>query len=555
MEKFAVKIERALKKELKVEEIVLEKPKPELGDYAFPCFSVAKQLKKNPNDIAQDLCKKIDLGLWLKKIEIKGPYLNFFVNEKKLASYVLKKIQKEKDKFGSRNIGKGKKALIEHTSTNPNASPHVGRARNAMIGDFIVRLLRFQGYKTEVHYIVNDVGKQIAILVLGSGKKKIRFNELLKIYMKASKKAETSKKFEEEVFDLLKKLEDGDKKTKKRFRDVVKICVEGQKKIFEELGIKHDYFDFESEYLWKKETANILKKLEKKGKVFTDKDGRKVLDQKEFKLAMKTPVLVLTRRDGTSLYVLRDIAYHIYKAKRAKTNIIVLGEDHKLYFQQLKAALSLLKCEAPRVVHYSFILLTEGKMSTRKGNLVLLEDFMKESLTKAKKEIVKRRGRVKNLEKLSKIIGYGATKFSILKVSPEKNVVFDWKSALSFEGESSPYVQYAHARICSIMRKYKKRLAKEMNYSLLEKEEEKMLIKKLAEFPDIVEKATKELRPNLIATYIVELAQRFNEFYHSCNILKEEENLKKARLILADSVKQTLKNGLNILGIDAPEEM
>jgi len=556
MERFADEIKKYLKKGLKVKDIFLSKPpSPEMGDYSFPCFSVAKQLKKDPNAIAQELCKKMNIGSWIKKIEIRGPYLNFFVNEKKLASYVLDKIQKEKNEYGSKNIGKGKKALVEHTSINPNASPHVGRARNAMIGDFIARLLKFQGYKPETHYLVNDVGKQIAILVLGSkDRKKISFDDLLKLYMKASKKAE-NKGFEQNSLELLKKLEQGDKKVRKMFRNIVETCIEGQKKIFGEMGIKYDYFDFESEYLWKKETAKVLKKLRKTGDVFTDEDGRNVLNQKDFKLAMKTPVLVLTRADGTSLYVLRDLAYHIEKAKKAKTNIVVLGEDHKLYFQQLKAALSLLKIEAPRVVHYSFILLTEGKMSTRKGNLVLLEDFMKEAVAKAKKEIVKRHGKVKNIERLAKIIGYGATKFSVLKVSPEKNVVFNWDSALNFEGESSPYVQYAHARICSILKKYRKRLEKKVDFSLLKKEEETALIKKLAEFPDIINKSTAELRPHHLAGYLVELSQRFNEFYHNCNILKEEEQLKKARLLLADSVRQVLKNGLNILGIEAPDEM
>lgn len=557
MKKFSDEIKKELKKYLGVKEIILERPpSSDLGDYSFPCFSVAKQLKKGPNEIAQELCKKIKLGSWIKRIEVKGPYLNFFINKKKLVSFVLNRIDKEKDKYGSSGIGKGKKALIEHTSVNPNASPHVGRARNALIGDALTRLLIFHGFKVETHYIVNDVGKQIAILVLGCGKKKkIRFDDLLNIYIKISKKVEKSKKLEQEALDLLKKLEDGDKKTRKRFREVVDICIKGQKKILEEFGIKHDYYDYESKYLFNKETDKILKKLEKTKKVFTDKDGRKILDQKEFKLAMRTPVLVLTRKDGTSLYVLRDLAYTIEKMKKTKYNYWVLGEDHKLYYKQIKAALSLLKFDAPTVIHYSFVLLTEGKMSTRKGNLVLLEDFMKEIVAKAKKGIIKRNGKTKNLDKLAKIIGYGAAKFSILKVSAEKNVLFDWKSALNFEGETAPYIQYAHARICSIIRKYRKSLPKKADFSLLKEEEELSLVKKLSEFPEICEKTMHELKIHPIASYLTELSQDFNEFYHKHQILKAEKELKDARLILANSIKQILKTGLSLLGIESPERM
>ncbi len=531
-------------------------PDSSLGDYALPCFKLCKIYKKAPNDIAQELCKKIKLDGIINKMVVNGPYLNFFINKEELVKETLNKIIKEKNKFGSKKL-KNKKTLIEHTSINPNASPHVGRARNAIIGDALARLLKFQGYNVETHYFVNDVGKQIAILVLGAGnKKKIDFNDLLKLYIKASKKAE-KKRFEKEVFQLLKKLEQGDKEIRKRFRDIVDICIKGQKRIFEEFGIRYDYFDFESTYLFSKETNNVLKKLEKTGKIFTDDDGRKVLDQKGLNLAMKTPVLVLTRGDGTSLYVLRDIAYTIEKMKKTENNYWVLGEDHKLYYQQIKAALSLLGYEAPKIVHYSFILLTEGKMSTRKGNLVLLEEFMEEAVKKAEKEILKRNRKItkKELKSTAKAIGYGAIKYTIVKVSPEKNVTFDWKHALSFEGDTGPYLQYSYARICSIIRKYGKKISEEVDYSLLKEKEELKLIKQLDDFPSVVNQATNLLRPHLIANYLYSLAQNLNEFYHSCPILKEEDKLKKSRLLLISCVKQILANGLGILGIEPLERM
>ena len=269
---------------------------------------------------------------------------------------------------------------------------------------------------------------------------------------------------------------------------------------------------------------------------------------------MKSPFLVLTRADKTSLYPLRDMAYTIDKInKKFEKNVIVLGEDQKLYFQQLKAALSLLNYKAPEVIHYSFVLLTEGKMSTRKGNLVLLEDFMKEAAEKAKKEILKRNNKM--LEKEAKSIGYGAVKYAILKVSPEKNVIFNLESALAFEGDTGPYLQYAYARICSILGKSKKKVDYDIDYKLLNQKEEIALIKKLSEFKSVVEQSARQLRPHLTANYLYSLAQSLSEFYHNCHVLQEREDLKKARLLLIYCVKQVLENGLNLLGIDALERM
>ncbi|MBN4049187.1 arginine--tRNA ligase, partial [archaeon AH-315-M20] len=314
----------------------------------------------------------------------------------------------------------------------------------------------------------------------------------------------------------------------------------------------YDVFDYESHYLWSKKTNDVLELLKKTGKFYFDKDNRVVLDQKGFGLGMKMPVLVLTRGDGTSLYALRDIAYTLDKVSKGE-NIWVLGEDHKLYYEQIKVALLMLGKKVPRVIFYSFVLLDEGKMSTRKGNLVLLEDFMAEAEKKAQQELKRRYKKID--KKAAKIIAHGALKYSILKVSPEKNVTFNWQQSLSFEGETAPYIQYAYARISSIIKKHKKALSKKADFSLLNKKEEIELIKKLAIFPDIVEKTSKELRPNTVATYAYELAKLFNEFYHVHNILKEESKIKQARLLLALSVKQTLKNSLNLLGIDVLEKM
>ena len=553
MDDFKAAIIDFLKKETKLDNIELEvPPNPEMGDYAFPCFVLAKECKKSQNEIAQELSKKFKPNDLISSVKVIGPYLNFFVNKNKISEATIKQILKQKEKYGSAGIGKDKKILVEHTSINPNASPHVGRARNALIGDAIVKILKFQGYNVETHYFVNDVGKQIAMLVLGAeGKKNITFDDLLDIYIEINKKIEENPELEKQVLDLLNKLEKGDASIKNKFKKIVDTCVKGQLKILSELGIEYDYFDYESKYLWDKKTEDTLKRLEKTGKLFIDGFNRWVMDQKGYELGMKIPVLVMTRGDGTSLYPLRDIAYTLDKLKKGD-NIVILGEDQKLYQEQIAAVLKELELKQPRVVHYSFVLLQDGKMSTRKGNLVLLEDFMKEAVNKASAELKKRYDRAD--EKSAKVIAYGAVKYGILKVSPEKNVIFDWQQALAFEGETAPYIQYSYARISSILKKGKK-INFKADLKLLNEKEEIELIRLLSNFPETITKATNDLRPHLIASYLYSLAQKFNEYYHIHQILKADEKTRDARLLLITSIRQVIKNGLSLLGIDVLEKM
>ncbi len=553
MDKFKDSIIEFLKKETHIENIELEiPPNPEMGDYAFPCFVLAKEWKKSPNEIAEELGKRFKPNDIISEVKAIGPYLNFFVNKGKIAEEAIRQVLKQKGKYGSSNIGKGKKIVLEHTSINPNASPHVGRARNALIGDAIARILKFQGYNVETHYFINDVGKQVAMLVLGAeGKKNVGFNDLLNIYIEINKRIEENPELEKKVLELLNKLEKGNKSIKNKFQNIVNICVKGQIRVLSELGIKYDFFDYESEYLWSKKTDETLKRLEKTGKLFIDGFNRWVLDQKGYGLGMKVPVLVLTRGDGTSLYPLRDIAYTIDKLKKGE-NVIVLGEDQKLYQEQIAAVLKELELKPPRVVHYSFVLLQDGKMSTRKGNLVLLEDFMREALSKASGELKKRYNKIDL--KSAKAIAYGALKYGILRVSPEKNVIFDWQQALSFEGETAPYIQYAYARISSILKKGRK-INLKADLKLLKEKEEIELIRLISNFPEIVTKATNGLRPHLVASHLYSLAQKFNEYYHIHQILKAEGKIKDARILLISAVRQVIKNGLSLIGIDILERM
>ncbi len=553
---FEGEIKEALAKALNKdkEAIALETPpKSELGDLAFPCFSLASEWKKNPNEIAKEIAEKIK-SLLPKEVSINviGAYVNFFIEKGILAETIINEALIKKDKYGSSNLGGGKKILVEHTSINPNSPPHIGHARGALIGSSIVKILKFQNYKPEVHYYINDVSKQVALLALVT-KGKEKFSSMLKLYVKAAKRMEKNKEFEAEVFKILKQFEEYDTKTVKKIKNIVDTCTKGQLKILAKLGIEHDFFDYESAYL--KNLDNLIKELEKTNKLFRDESSRLILDQhgNGFDSDMKEPLLVLTRSDGTGLYALRDIAYTIDKLKRADKNIIVLGEEHKLYFKQLSAALSLLGYPAPRAIYYSHVLI-EGeqgrqRMSKRAGKLVLLEDFIDECIKKAKKEIKKRKSRGD-----AEAIGLAALKYAILKTEENKNVIFDWKGALNFEGNSGPYLQYTYARASSILRKAKEIRQNRTDLSLLQNEKEIWLIKSIANFPDVCRTAAEHFQVHNIAVYSYELAQAFNNFYESCPVLKAEKE-RDARLMLVRAARQTLGNALSLLGIKPLERM
>jgi len=534
---------------LNLESVELEvPPNLSMGDYSLPCFPFAKELRKAPMQIAEDIKGKLELDI-IEKVEVVAGYLNIFVKKEDFVSNILEKINED---YGSTFEGEGKRALVEHTSINPNASPHVGRARNALIGDSITRLLKFNKYDVEVHYFVNDIGKQISMLLVGTKEvKEVTFENLLNIYVDINRRVKEDPELEKEVFENLSKLESGDKETIAKFRNIVEICINGQKAIFEAIGINYDFYDYESDFIVNGDTNKILEKLKESGRLFEAEDGRLVLNQEEYNIPIESKVLVLTRGDKTSLYPLRDIAYSIHKMKRgADKNIIVLGEDQKLYYKQIQSSLDLLGHSSADVIHYSFVLLPEGKMSTRNGTVVLLEDFMSEILEKVKTELQNRSGEV-DIEK-AKSIAYGAVKYTILKCSNEKNVIFDLDTALSFEGDTSLYIQYNYARICSILSKAKS--SHDKNYALLKEDLEIELIQKLGNFPNIIKRAMEALSPNIIANYVYDLAKTFGSYYHDFNILNiEDEDLKNMRLLLIEKIQIVIKNSLDLLGIDVVE--
>ncbi len=529
-------------------------PEAALGDLSVPCFPLAKVLRRPPVQIAQELLVEIELPAAFQRVVADGAYLNFFIKPGDLIEGVVKSVRAAGSKYGSGGTGIGLTALLEHTSINPNASPHVGRARNALIGDVLSRLLRFEGYDLEVRYFVNDVGKQIALLVIAADDKEISFGDLLSLYVEANERLKNDPALEQETFDLLRALEEGDTEIRRRFAAIVNVCVQGQRYILEHIGIHHDQYDHESEYLWSGTTKQVVRRLRETGRLSTDEEGRSILDLSGYDLPSRNPVVVLERSDGTSMYALRDIAYSLDKiATGANRNLIVLGEDQRLHHRQLAAALDLLGMSAPEVVHYAFVSLDDASMSTRSGNAVLLEDFMAEATERASAALAERGAEIDQAR--AEAVAHSAIRYSILRVANEKMVRFDFEESLSFEGDSGPYLLYGYARMCALLRKYGKALPEKADFSLLTDDTELALAKAIADFPDAVARTMREVSPHALADYVYGLTRAFTAFYHSCPVLDAKAELRDARLLLVGTSRQTLRNGMLLLGMTPLEQM
>lgn len=542
---------------LSIEKKELEKPPEGMGDIAFPCFSLARSIKKNPSEIAKEISLDIQKKEkeWISKVECKGGYVNFFINEEKLAKSVIKSILEEKDEYGS-FPSKNKKVIVEHTSANPNGPLHVGRARNPIIGDTIARILEFAGYDVETQFYVDDMGKQVATLFWGVKNLDINVREkkddhrLVPFYQEASRLLEKDEKVKEEIEEIIRKCEAGDKNILKEIKEVYEKVLHGMMQSLEKLNISIDSFIEESRFVLDGSVKNVIEKLKKTEFAYTE-DSAIYLDVEPFGIHGRNKKFFLTRRDGTSLYATRDIAYHIWKGKQADILVNILGEDHKLEAKLVGIALNLLGEKTPTVVFYSFVSLPEGKMSTRRGRVVYLDDLIEEAIERAYHEVKKRRDLdEKKAKYISQKIGIGAIRYNIIKVKPEKAIVFTWEDALNFEGQSAPFIQYAYARCCSILRKAKEFERQSFSY---EHVQERALIKALALFPEVVKECAETFNPSLLAEYAHSLASSFNAFYRDCRVLGDEKE--KERLALVYATKCVIKNALNLLGIEALEEM
>lgn len=533
-------------------------PKEGMGDYCLPCFKVKVNDLKDPHEKAQYILNKlnIDNEVILNAFVI-GPYLNFNINKQTLSKSILERIESLNEKYGSTNEGIGKSLLIEHTSINPNASPHIGRSRNSIIGDFLVRLYKFNGYEIDREYFINDIGKQIAMLLIAVKKysdiKSVTFDEMLSLYIKINDEAKKNENIEKEVFKYLNELENGNDIVRNEFKSITDICVKGQKKIFDKMDIHWDTFTHESDFVFGHITKTILDKINEKGRLKEDENGRLYVDLTGYNIPTKTPVLVLTREDKTSLYPLRDIAYTIYKMNKNKdVNLIVLGEDQKVYMEQISAVMDILGYTSPKLISYSFVLLNGDKMATREGKVVLLEDFIDATISKLKSNFNQRGTELSDNEYLS--LASSCIKYNMLNINRGKNINFNLDDATNFTGNSAIYILYNYVRIKSILKK--DNFKKDYKNLILNTKTEEQIVKKLYDFEDAVKETVKTSESSIITKYLNDLCGLFSKYYEETNILKEENNdLKNSRLLLLDSVRIVIENGTKILGIKTVDKL
>jgi arginyl-tRNA synthetase len=547
-----------LLKDYQVNEDMIEiPPEAEMGDYALPCFAMAKKLKKSPDKIAEDILKKLKPNKNIKKIEAKGPYLNFFVNKDILAEKTLKEIH------GNSNYGnlkeKKSKIMVEYSSPNTNKPLHLGHLRNISLGESVSRVLESQNNKIIRACLINDRGihiskSMIAYKKFGKNKKPDKKPDHFvgDFYVLFNKKSKDNPELEKEAQELLVKWEKKDKDTIKLWKKMNSWVYQGFNETYSNFGIKFDKLYYESDlYLHGKEI--ILKNLNKK---FLEKDDGAIVARLE---KYNLPDKVLIRADGTTIYMTQDLflAKKKFDDFKLDSSIYVVGSEQNLHFKQLFKILELLEYEWAKNCHhlsYGMVYLPEGKMKSREGNVVDADDFIKIMIGLAEKEI-KKRNKIpkKELEKRANKIGLGALKFYLLKTDPNKDMNYDPKESISFEGETGPYVQYTYARISSILRKDNK-VSDKIDFSLFGNAE-KQLIKKLGNFPETISKSAESLKPSYICNYLTDLCSSFNEYYHKYPILKSDEGVKKARLLLISCIRIVIKKGLFLLGIDTLEKM
>ena len=548
---------------LKEDEIlsILEVPSnPELGDIAFPCFKLSSIYKKKPIEIAKELESKIKITKDLEKIKATGPYLNFFLEKSNLAIEVIKKILKEKEKFGTE---KNKQTImIEFPSPNTNKPLHLGHLRNMSLGESVSRILEHQGNKIIRANLNNDRGVHICKSMYAYekwGKNKTPESEKKKtdhligdFYVMFSKAAKENPALEEEAQKILQKWELGDKKTIALWKKMNKWAFDGFKETYKLFGIKHDKQYYESEiYGQGKELAQ--EGLNKN--IFIKKDNAIIADLTDEKVGEK----VILRADGTSIYITQDMYLATLKDKEYKLDgsIYVVANEQDYHFQVLFTILKKFGYKFTKNLHhlsYGMVELPEGRMKSREGTVVDADDLILETQKLAKTEIKKRFPKLseKELNIRSLKIALSAIKFMLLKTDHVKNIIFNPNEAISFEGDTGPYIQYSYARASSILKKSKKKPKIKLTSKIL-KEKEILLIKKLAEFPEVIENAQRNLSPSIISNYTLELAHIFNEFYHQTKVLDSENEI--FLLALVESFRIVCKKSLYLLGIETVEEM
>ena len=537
---------------------LLEQPKSsDLGDIAFPAFSLAKVERKAPQAIATDLAEKIDTTHF-EKVVATGPYVNFFLNKSEISSQVIKEVIKEGADYGQQTEGNGGNITIDLSSPNIAKPFSVGHLRSTVIGDALSNIFRKMGYNTIKINHLGDWGKQFGLLMVAykkwGSKEAVEANpidELLKLYVRINAEIETDPALDEEGRLWFKKLEDGDPEATELwqwFRD--ESLVEFNR-IYKLLGVEFDSLNGEAFYNDKMEEG--IKILEEKG-LLEESKGASIVNLDDVNL----PPAMIKKSDGATLYITRDIATAMYRARTYNfvKSIYVVGQEQSNHFRQLKAVLKKMGFDwSDDMTHVDFGLVTKNrqKLSTRKGNIILLEPTLQEAISRAKSQIEDKNPELENKEAVAHAVGVGAVKFYDLKTDRRNGYDFDLEAMVSFEGETGPYIQYAYARIQSILRKVNFTPNVNASYNLNDAESWE-IIKLLQDFSRIIKRASDNYDPSLIAKYAISLAQAFNKYYAHTRILDESPE-RDSRLALSYSTAVVLKESLRLLGVEAPEKM
>ena len=537
---------------------LLEQPKSsELGDIAFPAFSLAKTERKAPQIIAADIAEKIDTAHF-DKVVATGPYVNFFLSKSEISGQVIKEVIKDGADYGQQNEGNNQNITIDLSSPNIAKPFSVGHLRSTVIGDALSNIFRKIGYNTIKINHLGDWGKQFGLLMVAYKKwgsqEAVEANpidELLKLYVRINAEIENDPSLDEEGRLWFKKLEDGDPEATELWQWFRDESLMEFNRIYELLGVEFDSLNGEAFYNDKMDEG--IQILEDKG-LLQESKGASIVDLEDFNL----PPAMIKKSDGATLYITRDIATAIYRARTYNfvKNVYVVGQEQANHFRQLKAVLKKMGFDwSDDMIHVDFGLVTKNrqKLSTRKGNIILLEPTLLEAISRAKSQIEAKNPDLENKEAVARAVGVGAVKFYDLKTDRRNGYDFDLEAMVSFEGETGPYIQYAYARIQSILRKGNFQPDAEATYSLNDPESWE-IIKLLQDFGRVVKRAADNYEPSLIAKYAISLAQAFNKYYAHTRILDESPE-RDSRLALSYSTAVVLKEALRLLGVEAPEKM
>lgn len=534
-------------------------PQSNMGDYAFPCFQLAKVMRKAPNMIAAELSGKVQPDEIVGKAEAAGGYLNFFVNRKEYIKSLVEEVLEKGEMFGSTDEGEGKNVIVEFSSVNVAKPFHVGHLFNTMLGNAIEKVYRHSGYNTiRINHLGDwgtQFGKQISAYkrwVDEEALEKEPISELFRIYVKFHEEAEKDPALEDEARAYFKKLEEGDPEVTRLWQKFKDLSLREFSELYKMMNIEFDSYAGESFYSDKMD--EVVRMLRDKN-LLKDSNGAKIVDLEQFNL----PPIMILKSDGATIYATRDLAAAIYRKRTYDfyKNIYVVGGTQSLHFNQIFSTLKLMGFEWSKdCVHigHGLVKFADKKLSTRKGDVVFAKDVINEAIQKTLEIIENKNPNLENKEEVAKKVGMGALIYTFLKNNREKDVVFTWEDALNFDGDSGPYVQYTYVRGRSILRKAGS-VPETADLSYLSTEEEFQLTKLLGAFKDAVKEAVERYEPFVVIRHVTEIAKAFNKFYNTHPILNADDDVRNARLQLTKAVGTVIKTGLGLVGIDTPENM